>query len=150
MLLVTVSSSAVTIEDFEASISSFSKLNRLAEVDLSTLLLLGQFKPQLIARRRLDSPGACFVGLGEEDAISCANAGFANPRGLSALSGPLSEYRSQSSNVGSACGDLSACASFLTLTEGVFGFSAIGDDTGDELLARFLPFRDNMGDIAFM
>jgi hypothetical protein len=149
MLLVTVSSNAVTIEDFEASISSFSLLSRLPEVDLSILLLLGQFSPQLIARRRLASPAAGFIGLGEDDTISCASVGFASPRGVSAVSVPFREYRSQSSNVGSACGDLRACASFLTLTEGVFGFSAIGDDTGDELLARFLPFRVNMGDSAF-
>ena len=88
MLLVTVSSSAVTIEDFDASISSFSLLRRLPEVDLSTLLLLGQFKPQLIARRRSDSPVAGFVDLGEDETISCARAGFASPRGLSKLSGP--------------------------------------------------------------
>lgn len=149
MLLVTVSSSAVTMEDFDASISSFSLLSRLPEVDLSILLLFGQFKPQLIARRRLDSLAVGFVDLGEEDTINWASAGFASPRGLSELSGTFSEYRSHNSSVGSACGDLRAWASFLTLTEGVFGFSGIGDDTGDELLARFLPLRDNMGDNAF-
>ncbi|KAI6769042.1 hypothetical protein HG531_010146 [Fusarium graminearum] len=147
MLLVTVSSNAVTNEDFEASSSSFSLLS--PEVDLSVLLLFGQFSPQLIVRRRLASPAAGLFGLGEDDTISCASVGFASPRGVSAVSVPFREYRSQSSNVGSACGDLRACASFLTLTEGVFGFSAMGDDTGDELLARFLPLRVNMGDSAF-
>lgn len=150
MLLVTVSSSAFTIEDLDASISSISVLRRLPDVDLSTLLLLGQFKPQLIARLRLDSPTVGFDGRGEDDTISCASAGFASPRGLPALSVPFSEYRSHNSSVGSACGDLRACASFLTFTEGVLDLSATGDETGDELLARFLPLRFNMGDNAGM
>lgn len=34
------------------------------------------------------------------------------------------------------------------MTEGGFGFSGAGDDTGDELLALFRPLRDIIGDKA--
>lgn len=95
-------------------------------------------------RRKLPSPRrGPLDGRGEDDIISCASVGFIAPiaevLGLSLL---FSEYLSQSSNVGSAWGDFRASLSFLTFTAGVL--SKDGDETGDELLARF--FRRDIGD----
>lgn len=92
----------MTKEDLDAaSGSSFSPL-RLPDVDRSTRLRFGQFNPQLIARRRFASAFDPFVDLGDDETISCARAGWAIPKGVVAFSAPFNEYRSHSSNVGSA------------------------------------------------
>lgn len=152
MLLVTVSRSAVTRDDFEAaSISRCWLLLWLPDLDLSTFLLFGQFKPQLIALRRLASPrrpDVSFDGFGDDETISCARTGLTAPLGVVIISGPFNEYRSHNSKVGSAWGDLRAVFSLSTLTAGKLPLSVAGDDVGDELRARFLPFRGIIGDKA--
>ena len=58
---------------------------------------------------------------------------------------PLKEKRSQSSRAGSACGDLRAAANFFTFTTGVLDLDlAAGEETGDELRARFLALLRGM------
>ena len=152
MLLVTVSRSAETREDFEAaSKSRCPLLPWLPGFVFSTFRLLGQFCPQLTARRRLDTP-FCDVefldGRGDDDTMSCARAGLAVPSGVLWLAGLLRENRSHSSRVGSGCGDFKALVNLLTLTAGMLFWSADGDDVGEELRARFLPFRASIGERA--
>lgn len=114
----------------------------------STRRRFGQCEPQLIARLKLLSPCAgvpSFFGRGEEDTIRWAKAGFVAPNGF-LLSWPPTAKRSHRSRAGSARGDFKACFSFLTLTAGVLSFSTAGDESGDELRARFLPRRGTRGE----
>jgi hypothetical protein len=152
MLLVTVSSSAETSEDFEAASKSRCPLLPWEPgLIFSIFRFLGQVCPQLTARRRLDTPFwdvESLDGRGDDDTMSCARAGFAAPSGVLWLAGLLRENRSHSSRVGSGCGDFKALVNLFILTAGTLLWSAHGEDVGEELLARFLPLRASMGERA--
>lgn len=111
--------------------------------------LLGQWAPQLIARRRPPSdealavPGAAMnlAGCGEDEIITWASAGFGAPKDAVAVE-PLQENRSHNSRAGSAWGDLRASDNCFTLTVGGVDLELFaGDEMGEELRARFLPRR---------
>lgn len=89
-----------------------------------------------------------FDGFGDDETVSCAREGFMAPLGVVMFSDPFSEYRSHSSTVGSTWGDRRAVLNLSTLTAGKPPLSVAGDDIGEELRARFLPFRFIIGDNA--
>lgn len=150
MLLVTVSKRAVTSEDFEAaSRSRCPRLPWLPGFGFSNFRRFGACRPQLTVLRKLlldRDDDASFEGRGDDETISCARLGLVKPTADAGLSCLASEYRSHSSSVGSACGDFKAFASFCTFKEGGAGVSVAGDDIGEELRARFVPFRETSGD----
>ncbi len=80
-------------------------------------------------------------GRGEDETINCASTGLVGPDGL--IFDPGSENRSQSSSAGSARGVFRPWGGCLVDVD-----AAAGDETGDELLARFRPLRGSMGDMA--
>lgn len=120
----------------------------MLESTRSAFRRLGQFAPQLIAfLSGLSLPSAAMpsLGRGEEEIKSWASKGFVRPDGLAFT--PGTEKRSQSSRAGSARGVLRTWASFFTSTAGVASLEA-GDDSGEELRARFRPLRGSKGDMA--
>lgn len=82
-------------------------------------------------------------GRGEEDAISWAKRGFLWLEGLASV--PLEEKRVHMSEAGSAWGVLEVRATLLRATCGVVNLAA-GDEAGEELFARLLPFFETMGE----
>jgi hypothetical protein len=122
-------------------------LDRSGSAVGSTRRRFGQWDPQLIARLKLLSPWdgtLSFDGRGEEDIIRWARTGFVAPTVLS-LSGTPTPKRSHKSKAGSIRCVVNACLSRFTLAA-VLALSYAGEDTGDELLARFFPRRGARGE----
>jgi hypothetical protein len=145
---VTVFSSADTMDVLESPFGCSWEVAVDTVVARSAFRRFGHWAPQLMALRKLRS--VCGVvslfGRGEDETMRCDNNGLVNPDGDAPFP-PAKANRSHNSSVGSALGVLRAWDSFLTFTAGVCGMGWLGEEAGDELLARFRPRRPIIGEI---